>query len=234
VKTKPKLKKGEGVSFVNGTDKERNLVLNILLKHSVSISDWQGQYGFFANHVAEISTNGEVTEVPLFLMNKIKCDAMQEILDKCIQWGIVEASSSAWNAPAFLVKKQHRHEETLASKRWHVAKDYRQLNTTILDEVFLPPCVQELIDIIAKDNKYYSYVDLRQDYHHIPLKVCDPKKTTFSTGGLAGKIAIPCIPIWVEKGGQIFQCMMEKVLDTLISSCCLVYVDDIFIFRESI
>jgi hypothetical protein len=90
VKTEPKFKKGEVVSFGNGTDKERNLLLNILLKHSNYIFEWSGCYGLFADHVAEIPTNGEITRMPLFPMNKIKRDAMQEILDEYIERGIVE------------------------------------------------------------------------------------------------------------------------------------------------
>jgi hypothetical protein len=49
-------------------------------------------------------------------MNKIKRDAMQQIINKYIERGIVEPLNSAWNASAWLVKKQHRPEESLASK----------------------------------------------------------------------------------------------------------------------
>jgi hypothetical protein len=49
---------------MNGTNKERNLVLNILFKHSDSIFEWSERYSLFANNVAEIPTNGEVTRVP--------------------------------------------------------------------------------------------------------------------------------------------------------------------------
>jgi hypothetical protein len=88
VRTQPKLKKGKEETFMDGTDKERNLVLNILLKHSACIFEWLGRYGFFANHVAEIPSNGKVTKAPLFRMNKIRRDCMQEILDKYIERGI--------------------------------------------------------------------------------------------------------------------------------------------------
>jgi hypothetical protein len=120
-------------------------------------------------------------------VNKIKPDAMQEILDEHRK-RIRRDNNTNMNAQAFLVKKQHRPEETLASKRWRVAKDYCQPNTTILDEVFVPPCVQELIDLIGNDNKYYCLIDLRQGFHHIPLKVSDREKTTYSTGRLGGKL----------------------------------------------
>jgi hypothetical protein len=71
-------------------------------------------------------------------MNKISCDALQKILDEYMERGIVETSTSAWNAPVFLVKKIHGPEEPLASKRCCVVEDYPQLNTTILGEVFGP------------------------------------------------------------------------------------------------
>jgi hypothetical protein len=78
---------------------------------------------------------------------------MQEIINKYIEKGIVEPSNSAWNAPAFLVKKQHGPKETLASKRWRVVEEYCQLNMTIRDEVFTPPSVQEPINIVGNSNK---------------------------------------------------------------------------------
>jgi hypothetical protein len=113
---------------------------------------------------------------------------MQEILDEYIERDIIKTSTSAWNASAFLVKKQHGPEETLTSKRWRVVEDCRQLNTTILDEVFVPLCVQELIDIKGNKNNHYCLIDVRQGYHHIPLKVSDRKKTSYSTVGLARKL----------------------------------------------
>jgi hypothetical protein len=43
--------------FVNATDEERNLVLNILLKHPDCILEFSGHNCLFANCVAEVSTN---------------------------------------------------------------------------------------------------------------------------------------------------------------------------------
>jgi RNase H-like domain found in reverse transcriptase/Reverse transcriptase (RNA-dependent DNA polymerase)/Integrase zinc binding domain/Integrase core domain len=166
-------------------------------------------------------------------MNKVKRDAMQEIINEYIKRGIVEPSNSPWNAPAFLVKKQHGPEETMASKRWRVVEDYRQLNTTIRDEVFTPSSVQELIDIVGSANKYYCSIDLRQGYHQIPLKASDREKTTFSTGGLAGKLQYRVLQYGLKHGGQVFQRTMEKILGGLINRSCLVYVDDILIFAET-
>jgi hypothetical protein len=148
-------------------------------------------------------------------MNKIKRDATQGILDEYIVRGIKETSTSAWNVPAFLVKKQHGPEETLVSKRWPVVEDYWQLNTTILDEVFVPPCVQELPDIVGNDNKYFCSIDLRQGCHHIPLKASDRKKTAFSTRGLAGKLQSRVLQYGLKHGRQIFQRTMERSLTHL-------------------
>jgi Reverse transcriptase (RNA-dependent DNA polymerase) len=159
---------------------------------------------------------------------------MQLILDEYIERGIVEPPRSSWNAPAFLIKKQHGPEETNASKIWRVVEDYRQLNTTIRDKVFDPPSVSELIDIVSCNNKYYCSIDLQQGYHHIPIKASDREKPTFSTGGLAGKLQYRVLPYGQKHGGQIFQRTMEKILSGLINRCCSVYIDDILIFGDSI
>jgi hypothetical protein len=65
-----------------------------------------------------------------------------------------------------------------------MVEDYRELNKIIIDEVFNTQSASEIVDIIGSENKYYCSIDLRQGYHHLPLKVSDRKKTTFSTGGL--------------------------------------------------
>jgi hypothetical protein len=106
VTTMPKFKKEKRAFFMNGTSKKKNLVLNILLKHSDCILEKSGCYSLFAHHVAEKPNNGEITKLPPFLLNKIKSDAMLEILNKYIKRGIVETSTSAWNACADLVKRQ--------------------------------------------------------------------------------------------------------------------------------
>jgi hypothetical protein len=80
---------------------------------------------------------------------------MHKILDEYIERDIVETSTSSWNSQAFFIKKQHRPEETPASKRLRVVQVNCQLNTTIIDEVFVTWCVQELVETIGNNNKYY-------------------------------------------------------------------------------
>jgi hypothetical protein len=84
---------------------------------------------------------------------------MEEIINKYIERGIVEPFNFAWNAPAFLLKKQHGPDKTLVSKKWRVVKDYRWHNMTIRDELFAPPSVQELIDIIVLEVHINQYIN---------------------------------------------------------------------------
>jgi hypothetical protein len=64
-------------------------------------------------------------------------------------------------------------EEKRASKKWRIVEDYQELNKIIMDDVFNAPSVSEIVDIIGSKNKYYCRKDLRQRFHHIPLKVSD-------------------------------------------------------------
>jgi hypothetical protein len=121
------------------------------------------------NYVVEMPTNDEVVNVPLFPMNKIKGDAMPEIIIKYIEKDIVESLNPEWNASDFLVKNQNGLEITLLSKRWRVVKDCRQLNTTIWDKVITLSSDKKLINIVGNNNKYCCYNNLRQGYHNILL-----------------------------------------------------------------
>jgi Reverse transcriptase (RNA-dependent DNA polymerase) len=115
-----------------------------------------------------------------------------------------------------------------------VVKDYSHLNTTNLDEVCVPRCEQELIDIIGNDKQYYCLIYLIQGYHHIPLKISDRGKPLLTLGDLEGKLQYCVLPFGFKHSGQFFQCMIKKILGTLVNRCCLVYVDNILIFGESI
>jgi hypothetical protein len=88
----------------------------------------------------------------------------------------------------------------VAFKRWPVVEDSCQLNTTILDRVFVAPCVQEPKDIIENYNKYYCSIDLIQGYHQVLFKVSDWEKTTFITGGLARKLPYCVLPYGLKHG----------------------------------
>jgi hypothetical protein len=154
-------------------------------------------------------------------MNKVKRDAMQETINENIKRGIVESSNSAWNAPAFLVKTQNGPEQTMVSKRWQVVEDYRQLNTTRRYEVFTPPSVQELIDIVGSANKYYCSINLRQGYYHILLKASVYKKTTFSTGELAASNNIVCFRIDLSMALKGFKDPWERSLVDILTKVAL-------------
>jgi hypothetical protein len=108
-----KVKKRGGMNFFGWHWKERNLMQNILLKYSSTIFE-VGTLWPVCYRAAEMPTNGKVSRVPLFLMNKINRNTMREINIIYIKIVIIEASSSAWKALVFLVKKGHGPEKILA------------------------------------------------------------------------------------------------------------------------
>jgi hypothetical protein len=94
--------------------------------------------------------------------------------------------------------------------------DCLELKKTI-NEVFDTPSVSEIKDTIAIENKYNCSIDLRQGYHHLPLKVRDGEKTMFTMGGLAEKLKYHILLYRSKHGGQVFQRAMERVLEGLIA-----------------
>jgi hypothetical protein len=105
-----------------------------------------------------------------------------------LERNIIDTASSKWNAPAVLVKRQCKENETRASKQWLMVEDCRQLNKAIKDDTFKTPSVSKIIEVISTKNKYYFSVDFCQKYHYLPLRVEDHEKTIFSTGGSTGRL----------------------------------------------
>jgi hypothetical protein len=200
------------VNFYDGLQKERTWVTEVLIKHNEAIFECSGRYSLFANHVVEVTTIGGPIMGKAVRMNKHKRDITEEKIKEYIEHKKIKPSTPQWNAPSFLLKKPCAEGETRASKMLRMVEDYRDLNKKIKDEVFDTPSLSKLVCIIGSENKYYCLIDLRNGYHHLPLKVNDREKTTFSTGGLAGKLQYPLLLHGSKHGGQVFQHAIERVL----------------------
>ena len=85
---------------------------------------------------------------------------------------VIEASSSAYSSPMFLVPK--------GSESFHAVVDYRLLNPSIEVEYIPLPDINSAFNWVGKA-KYFSTFDLNQAYHQIPLAKSSSHLTAFCT-----------------------------------------------------
>jgi hypothetical protein len=166
-------------------------------------------------------------------MNKQKRDMTEEIIKEYLERNIKKPSTSQWNAPVFLVKKQFGEEKKSASKKWRMVEDYLELNKIIKDELFDTPNVSKIVDIIGSENKYYCLIDFRQGYHHLPFEGKQQRKDHIQHGWTCRKLQYRVLLYRLKHGGQVFQRAIERGLDGLAEKHCLVYVDNVLILCKT-
>ena len=86
-------------------------------------------------------------------------------------------------------------------------------------------------DIFSKLNvaKYFSTLDLRAGYHHIPLDKSSIPKTAFNLP--FGKFEYVKVPFGLEQAPAYFQELMTGILKDF--DFAIAYLDDIIIFSRT-
>ena len=159
-----------------------------------------------------------VRRVPFHLRN----EADKEV-NKMLQAGVIEPSSSPWASPVVLVRKKD------GSLRYCL--DYRKLNDVTKKDSYPLPRIDDSLDVLGKAN-YFSTLDLASGYWQIPLTDEAKEKSAFCTN--SGLWQFTVMSFGLTNAPATFQRLMERVLAGLQWHTCLVYIDDIIIFSETI
>ena len=106
--------------------------------------------------------------------------------------------------------------------------DYQALNKVTRKFIWPMPKVE---DILSQLNgaKYFSILDLRAGYHHIPLDEESIPKTTFTSP--FEKYEYIKVPFRLTQATAYFQALMTGILQDF--NFALAYPDDIIIFSKT-
>ena len=81
-------------------------------------------------------------------------------------------------------------------------------------------------------SKYFSTIDCANGFWQIPVREEDRPKTAFSTE--YGHFEYKSIPFGLKGARATFQRLMSTVLSGIQGLKCLVYLDDIIVFGETL
>lgn len=148
---------------------------------------------------------------------------IEEELDKMLKDGIIEPAGGPWASPIVLVKKKD------GSIRFCV--DYRKLNDLTRKDAYPIPRIDETLDTLS-GARFFSTLDLVSGYWQVPVAEEDKDKTAFITH--RGLFRFNRMPFGLCNSPSTFERLMERVLQGLQWQVCLLYLDDIIIFSNSI
>ena len=126
---------------------------------------------------------------------------VKDKIEKLLTAKVICSSMSSRSAPIIVVPKGDRGKQLVI--------DHRALNTVIGKFTWPMPKVE---DIFSKLNgaKYFSTLDLRAGYHHIPLDKSLIPKTAFNSP--FGKYEYVKVPFGLAQAPAYFQQLMTGIL----------------------
>jgi len=109
--------------------------------------------------------------------------------------------------------------------------DYRALNEVTKKDRHPLPLISEALDRLG-GAKYFTKLDIKDAYHNIRIREGDEWKTTFSTK--LGTYEYLVMPFVLCNAPAAFQQWINEVLMEHIDMCCIMYLDDVLIYSNTL
>ncbi len=147
----------------------------------------------------------------------------ETMIKELLDLGFIQASTSDWGAPMFLVDKPD------GTKRMVI--DYRALNSSTIRNRYPLPRVDELFDLLS-GARYFSKIDLRTGYWQIRMAPDSVPKTAFTSRH--GHFEWLVLPMGLTNAPAEFMKMMEDTFRAQLNKSVLVFLDDILVFSKTL
>ena len=152
-------------------------------------------------------------------MSPQKIKREEVCIEEMLSGGQIEPSESPWPASVVLVTKKD------GGTRFCV--DYRRLNLATVKDAYTLPQIDDTLDMLA-GKRWFSTLDLASGYWQVSLSPEARCKTAFATH--SGLFQFRVMPFGLCNAPATFERLMDRVLQGLRWSRCLVYLDDIISF----
>jgi hypothetical protein len=177
---------------------------------------------FVKHHTIPLMQGSRPPSSPLGRLSPLELAEVETHVKMLLQKGLIRPSHSPYGARVVFASKPD------GSLRMCI--DYRALNNITEKNSFPIPRIDDLLDKL-QGSTIFSALDLTSGYWQIPLSEEDIHKTAFRTP--AGLFEWNVLPFGLTNAPASFQATMNAMLQPLLGTCALVYLDDILIFSKS-
>lgn len=139
-------------------------------------------------------------------------------VDRMIQLGIIESSSSPWASPVTLVRKPNKNRLCI---------DFRKINSVTTKLAYPIPNIDGILSRLS-NTRYISAIDLKDAFWQIPLDKKSREKTAFVVPGRQ-LYQFTVMPFGLCNAPQRMMMLMDKVIPYELKECIFVYLDDLLV-----
>ena len=136
-------------------------------------------------------------------------EVIKKEIDKMLDMGIIQPSTSPWASPTVLVEKKDGDV--------HFCVDYRKLNLVSKFDAYPMPRVEEVLDNVGAA-KYISTLDLAKGCWQIPMARDSREKTAFTLP--FGLFEFQVMPFGLHSAPATFQRMMMSSVSAMTFARC--------------
>jgi hypothetical protein len=168
-----------------------------------------------------IETNGEIIVLQPYKTPFVHRPFLKKKLEEMVNGKIIERSTSAFRSPHLMVGKK--------SGEMRLCHDYRELNRITTKIRYPLPLIEDILHRLH-GAKYFTTLDLFSGFWQIEIAECDRHKTAFSCE--FGHFHYIRMPFGLCNAPSTFQRAMEIILEPILNTFVMVYIDDIIIFSK--
>ena len=199
-------------------DTKKNDLSSLFQKYPDVFSSVPGKTSSI-EHVIRLTTDVPVHRKPYPMHQTLTKDFNDEV-DKMIELGIIEPSTSPYCSPVVMVRKE--------DKTWRLCIDFRALNDVTLFDAEPMPTREEALGNFVGDT-FFSEIDLVKGYWQIPMEKDSKEYTAFATH--RGLMQFVRLPFGLKTACATFIRLMRKVILGLKNTEC--YFDNIVVHSKT-
>ena len=159
---------------------------------------------------------------PIYNLSETELQVLKDYIDENLHKRFIRPSTSPFGSPVLFVKK--------ADGSLRLCVDYRVLNRITIKNRYPIPLISELIDRF-KSKKCFTRLDVRDAFNRLWVAEGDEYKTAFHTR--YGHFEYLVMPFGLTGAPGSFQSYINEILRPYLDIFCVVYLDDILIYSDT-
>jgi len=175
------------------------------------------------DHKISLKSGTQPAFKPIYPLSEKEHEALQEYIDKNLEWGYIRPSTSPAGYPILFVPKKNG--------KLQLCVDYCQLNDITIKNCYLLPLISELQDRLRKA-RYFTKLDLHKGYYLVWMKEGEEWKTAFRT--CLGHFEYTVMPFGLTNAPATFQSLVNNTLRDYLDIFCMAYLDNILIYSDTL